>query len=403
MATKNESGARIETALEDVVELGGSQAGQGEENEDDVGGTKGDVSEEKGGEMNPDDEDELFDSNYDMGDESCDDDILFQKNVDPGIELGDPENINQNKNESSNESNCSGVEKPIITIFEWIREYLMKRLQVNRDRAEAKWKSRVCPKIRTILDKHTRKVGDCMPIKSNNTHYQISCNDGRQFCVDLGSFSCTYRKWGLSGILCKHALCAIYDQEAQLEDYVHSYYIVETYKKVYSHAIYGINSQDLRGDTLYIPPLPPNFKRTGGRPATARRRGVGEPVMKKKKRSRGNTTQKLKRQTPTIKCRCCGEAGHNKATCPHRPQGSKQPEGSNQAKRRRVRKKATVNGQPTACNPQSSGTGMRTLLPPAQQAKTEDEETMSHHVGPLSQPQSEMIPPLRVPGPSMFN
>ncbi|KAG8380694.1 hypothetical protein BUALT_Bualt06G0042600 [Buddleja alternifolia] len=55
------------------------------------------------------------------------------------------------------------------------------------------------------------------------------------------------------------------------------------------------------------------------------------------------------------------------------------------------RKKANVNSQPTAFNPQSSGTGMesnldqnvpiqRTLLPPAHQAETEDEETMSHHL-----------------------
>ncbi|KAG8363370.1 hypothetical protein BUALT_Bualt19G0015300 [Buddleja alternifolia] len=116
-------------------------------------------------------------------------------------------------------------EKPIITIIEWMREYVMKMLQVNRDRAEAKWKSRVCPKIRTILDKHTRKI----------------------------------------------------------------------------------------------------------------------------------------------------------------------------------RKRANVNSQSTACNPRSSGTGMRTLLPHAQQPETEDEETLSHYVGPLNQPQSEMIPSLRVPGPSMFN
>ncbi|KAG8363918.1 hypothetical protein BUALT_Bualt19G0072400 [Buddleja alternifolia] len=58
--------------------------------------------------MNTNDEDELCGSDYDPGDESCDDDILFQRNVDPGLELGDPENINKNENESSSESNFSG-------------------------------------------------------------------------------------------------------------------------------------------------------------------------------------------------------------------------------------------------------------------------------------------------------
>ncbi|KAG8363917.1 hypothetical protein BUALT_Bualt19G0072300 [Buddleja alternifolia] len=134
-------------------------------------------------------------------------------------------------------------------MLEWIREYLMKRMQVNRDRGEAKWKARVCPKIRTILDKHTRKVVSVVPVGNG----------------------------GLSGI------------------------------PFYSYAIYGINSQDLWGYTLYIPSLPPNFGKAGGRPATAKRRGVREPMKKKKAE---------------------------------------------------VRRRANVNSQPTAWNPQSNGTGM---------------------------------------------
>ncbi|KAL0285096.1 UNVERIFIED_CONTAM: hypothetical protein Sangu_2795100 [Sesamum angustifolium] len=38
-------------------------------------------------------------------------------------------------------------EKPILTILEWIREYLMRRLQENKDRAASKWKGKICPKI----------------------------------------------------------------------------------------------------------------------------------------------------------------------------------------------------------------------------------------------------------------
>ncbi|KAG8380300.1 hypothetical protein BUALT_Bualt06G0001300 [Buddleja alternifolia] len=260
--------------------------------------------------------------------------------------------------ETFNSNIFDARKKRIITMLEWIREYLMKRLQVNRDKAEAKWKSKLCPKIRTILDKHTRKVGDCMLIKSNNTHYQISCNDGRQFCVDLGSFSCTYRKWGLNGIPYKHALCAIYDQKAQPEDYVHSYYTVETYKKVYSHAIYRINGQELWGDTFYIPSLPPNFGRTGGRPATARRRGLGEPVMKKKERS-------LKGKHLLSSVNAVERLDTIKQIVPI---GLKDPTSlKDQTKQRGEEqifmifvelKRANVNSQPTTCNPQSSGTGM---------------------------------------------
>ncbi|KAL0361686.1 UNVERIFIED_CONTAM: hypothetical protein Sradi_3853100 [Sesamum radiatum] len=76
-------------------------------------------------------------------------------------------------------------EKPILTMLEWIREYLMRRLQECRDRAAGKWKGDICPRIKDILQKHIAKVSDCIPIKADDTHYQISGFDGSQHIVDL--------------------------------------------------------------------------------------------------------------------------------------------------------------------------------------------------------------------------
>ncbi|KAI3451306.1 hypothetical protein Pfo_007971 [Paulownia fortunei] len=188
-------------------------------------------------------------------------------------------------------------EKLIITILEWIREYLMQRLQKNRDRAEAKWKGKLCPKIKKIIEKHIDTVVDCIPIKSDDRHYQVLCFDGSQYTVDLDKFICTCRQWGLSGIPCKHVICAILNQNELPEDYVHSCYNVETYKQVYRPAILGISYEQLWGEALFIPPLPPTLE------------GV-------KKKCRGNQTLKLKRQQTTVKCRLCGVLGHNSAICP---------------------------------------------------------------------------------------
>ncbi|KAI3447350.1 hypothetical protein Pfo_004015 [Paulownia fortunei] len=175
----------------------------------------------------------------------------------------------------------------------YIREYLMRRLQENRDRAETKWKGKLCPKIKKIIEKHIDKVADCIPIKSDDRHYQVSCFDGSQYTVHLDKLICTCRQWELSGIPCKHAICAILNQNELLEDYVHSCYNVETYKQVYRPAILGIR-----------------------RPSTTRKMEPDELHMKKKKRSRGNQTLKLKKQQITVKCRLCGVLGHNYATCP---------------------------------------------------------------------------------------
>lgn len=76
---------------------------------------------------------------------------------------------------------------------------------------------------------HIDKVGDCITIKADDRHYQISCFDGSQFRVDLEKMSCTCRTWELSGIPCKHAISAIFNPKMP-EDYAYSYYSVHTYK-----------------------------------------------------------------------------------------------------------------------------------------------------------------------------
>ncbi|KAK4403506.1 hypothetical protein Sango_0719200 [Sesamum angolense] len=136
-------------------------------------------------------------------------------------------------------------------------------MQENRDRSNTKWKEKLCPKIQQILQKHASKVADCMPIKADDLHYQVSCFDGSQHCVDLGAKSCSCRKWQLSGIPCKHACCAIYHQKQDPIDYVADCYSVDTYRKVYEPAIQPMSHEGLWSESLIIPPLPPNFRGPG--------------------------------------------------------------------------------------------------------------------------------------------
>ncbi|KAL0430836.1 UNVERIFIED_CONTAM: hypothetical protein Sradi_0709600 [Sesamum radiatum] len=162
--------------------------------------------------------------------------------------------------ESFNANIMDARDKPILTMLEWIREYLMRRLQENRDKAARKWTDGLCPKIQKILQKQVEKIGDCIPIKANDRHYQISCYDGAQFSVDLDRRTCTCRHWQLSGIPCKHACSAIVNQNLKPEDMVHAYYNVEIYKAVYEPAILPISGELLWTETCFIPPLPPNFE-----------------------------------------------------------------------------------------------------------------------------------------------
>ncbi|KAL8462897.1 hypothetical protein ACS0TY_033778 [Phlomoides rotata] len=214
--------------------------------------------------------------------------------------------------ESFNSNILAARDKAIITMLEWIREYLVKRLVKNRDKAETKWKGKLCPRISKILERNLEQVADYVPIKSNRWSYQIRCFNGGQYTVDLNQRRCSCRAWQLCGIPCTHAICAILGEQLELEDFVHDYYTVAMYKESYKFSINGISYDTLWGQSLFIPPLPPDFgiKRVKGRVSKKRRLEDGEKQSKVKKRG-----IYMRRQQLTITCKKCGGKGHNSKGC----------------------------------------------------------------------------------------
>ncbi|XP_075482661.1 uncharacterized protein LOC142522943 [Primulina tabacum] len=87
--------------------------------------------------------------------------------------------------ESFNNNILDARDKVILSMLEWLVEYFMTKMQVNRDRAEEKWEGLFCPQIKKLIENNLAKTGDCMPIKADNFHYQVSCYDGSKYSVDL--------------------------------------------------------------------------------------------------------------------------------------------------------------------------------------------------------------------------
>ncbi|KAK2389969.1 hypothetical protein QL285_063521 [Trifolium repens] len=155
--------------------------------------------------------------------------------------------------------------KPIVTMMEEIRVYLMERWQRNREGA-AKLEGSVLPKIKKKLEKEIEYTNMWMARQSGEFFFEVQ----------------------------------------KPEDYVPNYYRKETYEACYAPLIYPVSGQSVWEKTQYTDLQPPPIRRQPGRPKKRRNREEGElcrePAMLKKKGMKQG-------------CRRCGEPGHNKSTC----------------------------------------------------------------------------------------
>ncbi|KAL2251285.1 UNVERIFIED_CONTAM: hypothetical protein Sindi_2250800 [Sesamum indicum] len=215
--------------------------------------------------------------------------------------------------ESFNSCILEAREKPILTMLEWIREYVMTRMQQLRDRAERLWEGRkLCPKIKKIVDNNLKKAADCIPVKSDDIHYEVQCFDGARYTIDLKEKTCSCRSWDLTGIPCNHAMSAISAQVLDPDDFVHDCYHVDTFCKVYAPAIMPLDGLEMWEKAGYVPPVPPNFGRKKGRPARARRL---EPDEIRKGKKPATIIDKLPRQRGKRICKFCHQVGHTTKGC----------------------------------------------------------------------------------------
>ncbi|KAJ1703111.1 hypothetical protein LUZ63_002890 [Rhynchospora breviuscula] len=115
-------------------------------------------------------------------------------------------------------------DKPIITMLEFIRTKLMRRLQVKRDEM-LKYKGPICPKIQKKLDKWKEEAIKFNAVWNGAAQYQVTGVEG-QFVVNIATFSCDCRRWDLTGIPCEHACASMRVNGLVPEEYVHDCYKV---------------------------------------------------------------------------------------------------------------------------------------------------------------------------------
>ncbi|XP_029145719.1 uncharacterized protein [Arachis hypogaea] len=165
-------------------------------------------------------------------------------------------------------------EKPIITMLEDIRVYLMIRWVANRDRIHT-YQENIMPLIRKKLKKRASLARDWRPYWLADSKYEVMCGLDK-FVVDLAAAECSCRKWQMSGIPCPHAISCISFKGLDLESYVDDCYKKDAYLKCYQEVIHPVNGPDLWERTQYDDVMPPPYRRPSHRHVKKRKRGPAD-------------------------------------------------------------------------------------------------------------------------------
>ncbi|XP_061989340.1 uncharacterized protein LOC133707897 [Rosa rugosa] len=145
-----------------------------------------------------------------------------------------------NTNECWNSVIAECRDKPILVMFEWLRQNMMIRLN-NRRVAGMKWKVNIGPRIQKIIKKNSERAREYQAFRSADFVFEIHRRGGSilqvQHSVDLAKLTCTCRMWSLSGLPCPHAITSIWVKGDDHIAYVHHYYSKQAYLDAYSYAI----------------------------------------------------------------------------------------------------------------------------------------------------------------------
>ncbi|KAL0327803.1 UNVERIFIED_CONTAM: hypothetical protein Sangu_1858300 [Sesamum angustifolium] len=215
--------------------------------------------------------------------------------------------------ESFNGNIMDARDKPILTMLEWIREYLMRRLQENREKTSKKWKDTLCPKIKKLLQKNVDKIGDCIPIKANDRHYQISCYDGNQYSVDLEMRTCTCRIWQLSAYLASMPAVQFSIKTCSLKTWCTLTTMLTLTSKCMSMQYFQSVGRHCGVRQALFHPCLQTLEEALGDLQEQKTGSLMSQMLKQKKSCKKPI--KLKRQKVKHHCKICGEEGHNAKGC----------------------------------------------------------------------------------------
>ncbi|CAH9075054.1 unnamed protein product [Cuscuta epithymum] len=170
----------------------------------------------------------------------------------------------------------------------------------------------LCPRIVKKLQDIEKSVAGLIGYQCGENDIEITGMSGTQHGVDLERKICTCRLWDLTGIPCKHDVCAIWLKYGRgpADAYVHPCYTKEAYLKINVGTIKPMAGKDEWPINEKIPLLPPVYSARPGRPSKLRRKLVVDLT---------NDGVRVVRTHIKMHCTKCRKEGHNARRCPEDP------------------------------------------------------------------------------------
>ncbi|KAL4555658.1 hypothetical protein LXL04_038285 [Taraxacum kok-saghyz] len=208
-----------------------------------------------------------------------------------------------------------GRDKPIISCIEFIRQYLMKRI-CNVMKVMDKAQGPLTPTGSKLLEKNRLESVQYRARWNGTAKYEVYGPWHDQHVVDMGEMTCTYRKWELNGIPCKHAIATIHEMGdsgemvGELYTYVNKVYLLSTWREAYSYKVEPIKGRVMwpKSNCPFTLTPPPHHTQPG-RPKVKRKRSADEKSLSQ---SQG---KRLTRKFVSVRCGKCKNMCHNSRSC----------------------------------------------------------------------------------------
>ncbi|XP_025616463.1 uncharacterized protein [Arachis hypogaea] len=200
-------------------------------------------------------------------------------------------------------------DKPILTMFEWIRCYWMSRFAEKKKKAE-KYEGTIMPKPKKRFDVIAMRAMEWQARWAGGLKYEVFHKNRmivERFVVDLLARTCSCRFWGLCGMPCPHACCAIFEKGDSPEDYCSNFYSPAAYVVTYGNLVSPNNGENMWPKVECDTIIPPIFRMKPGKPRMVR---IREP-------DENRSQTKLRRTGSSVTCSNYGQYGHNRRHCPN--------------------------------------------------------------------------------------